>query len=209
MSNQKWQDGGVKIENMKTEVRSQESEWGRPRAMLASSQGCRRPGAEGIQSTETIDIPKAGGDGKSRAGKRVDLGKGRQWLRKRTGFSHLVTTLTRLFPHNSTQVVDFPRLSAVRDFGEAMKWIATDETHMKTPMRRILSRRQGGWSGVQPHLRCPDCRSVRLYADLFAYRRTFQPILKKSIFSVVVVTDLDTQPVVAKIGAFVSGGFWV
>src|SRR5258708_39741329 len=52
LSHQRWQDGGVKTENMKTEVRSQESEWGRPRAMLASSQRCRRPAAEGIQSTE-------------------------------------------------------------------------------------------------------------------------------------------------------------
>jgi hypothetical protein len=50
--------------------------------------------------------------------KRVTLGKCGQILGKWTGFSHLQPALTRLFPHKSTQVVDFPHLSRVRVFWE-------------------------------------------------------------------------------------------
>src|SRR5882672_10339824 len=45
------------------------------------------------------------------AGKRMQVGKGGRGLGKWTGFSRFENTLTRLFPHNSTQVVDFPLLS--------------------------------------------------------------------------------------------------
>src|SRR5882724_3042198 len=102
--------GGVKIEKMKTEVRSQESEWGRPRAMLASSRRCRRPGAEGIRSTETIGIRKAGGDATRRVERRGFTALSGWEAGERTGFSHIVAGSTRLFPHVSTQVVDFPRI---------------------------------------------------------------------------------------------------
>jgi len=37
---------------------------------------------------------------------------------KRTGFSHFETALTRLFPHVSTQVVDFPCMCDVGLFHE-------------------------------------------------------------------------------------------
>src|SRR5882724_7940104 len=45
--------------------------------------------------------------------KRANLGKGGQEVEKRTGFSHFETALTRLFPHDSTQVVDFPHICNV------------------------------------------------------------------------------------------------
>ena len=61
---------------------------------------------------------KAGEDGKRWAGARVNLGKGGQKVGKWTGFSHFGTALTHLFPHVSTQVVDFPRICTVRLFGE-------------------------------------------------------------------------------------------
>ena len=99
MSNLGWQDGGVKIEKMKTEVRSQESEWGRPRAMLASSRRCRRPGAEGIRSAETIGIWKAGGDGTRRVMRRGFTALSGWEAGERTAFSHIVAGSTRLFPH--------------------------------------------------------------------------------------------------------------
>ena len=51
-----------------------------------------------------------------RSGMWVSLGKGGKEVGKWTGFSHLETALTRLFPHVSTQVVDFPHLSAVSLF---------------------------------------------------------------------------------------------
>src|SRR6266478_5817585 len=50
------------------------------------------------------------------AGKRMQVGKGGRGLGKWTGFSRFENTLTRLFPHNSTQVVDFPHKATVRLF---------------------------------------------------------------------------------------------
>jgi len=61
---------------------------------------------------------KAGGDGKRWVGRRVDLGKGGQKVGKWTGFSHFETALPHLFPHDSTQVVDFPHICSVRLFQE-------------------------------------------------------------------------------------------
>jgi len=54
----------------------------------------------------------AGGGGKRWVGKLVDLGKGGRAAGKWSGFSHV-------FPHNSTQVVDFPRICNVRTFLDA------------------------------------------------------------------------------------------
>ncbi len=61
----------------------------------------------------------------------VDLGKGGQKVEKWCGFSHLKTAATRLFPHNSTQVVDFPRMYDVRLFWGRREILATDETQIK------------------------------------------------------------------------------
>src|SRR5260221_13638026 len=48
--------------------------------------------------------------GQKCVGRRVQLGKGGRGVGKRSGFSHIKTALTRLFPRVSTQRVDFPRL---------------------------------------------------------------------------------------------------
>jgi len=60
--------------------------------------------------------PKVGGSGKGWVGRLVYLRKGGQMAGKWTGFSHFETALTRLFPLDSTQVVDFPLLSRLRVF---------------------------------------------------------------------------------------------
>jgi len=59
--------------------------------------------------------------GKRWAGRRAKPGKGGQEAGKRIGFSHFETALTRLFPHKSMQVVDFPHLAVLSIFCEAMK----------------------------------------------------------------------------------------
>ena len=55
--------------------------------------------------------PEARRGGKRWVGRRVYVGKGGQEVAERIGFS-------RLFPHDSTQVVDFPYICVVRVFGE-------------------------------------------------------------------------------------------
>ena len=154
MSNVGWEDGAVKIEKMKTEVRSQESEWGRPKAMMASSQRCRRPGPDGIRSTETIEMPQAEGGGQKPGsfrtrtmGKRVDVGKGGLEMGKWTGFSHFETALTRLFQHDSTQVVDFPHLAHVRLF-----WGGAEDSRMSgrgMNGRGIGRKPSGAWKSFR------------------------------------------------------------
>ncbi len=69
--------------------------------------------------------PKEGGGGqkpgffrRGTMGKRVELGKGGQKVGKRSGFFHFETAFSGLFPHKSTQVVDFPYICVVRVFGE-------------------------------------------------------------------------------------------
>src|SRR5882724_6033733 len=61
---------------------------------------------------------KAVGGGKRWSGMWVNLGKGGCEIEKWRSFSHLETALTHLFPHKSTQVVDFPHLAMVRLFWE-------------------------------------------------------------------------------------------
>ena len=59
--------------------------------------------------------------GQRRIGKRVQAGGSGQAIGKRIGLAHIAPASTRLGPDNSTQVVDFPHLSTVRFFCEAMK----------------------------------------------------------------------------------------
>jgi len=54
------------------------------------------------------------------------------FYRLATGFSHFETPLTRLFPHKSTQVVDFPRLAMVRLFWGGV------ENGFSIPNREVL-----------------------------------------------------------------------
>ena len=69
--------------------------------------------------TEAVAVARqAGEDVKNRAEKRVEVGKGGCEIGKWRSFSHFETTFSHLFPHNSTQVVDFPHLAHVRLFWE-------------------------------------------------------------------------------------------
>ena len=61
---------------------------------------------------------KTGGDGKRWVGKRAFPTLSGQEIGKWIGFSHFETAFSHLFPHKSTQVVDFPHLAHVRLFWE-------------------------------------------------------------------------------------------
>jgi hypothetical protein len=77
-------------------------------------------------------LVEAGRGGKRWVGEWVQLGKGGWMTGKRTGFSHFETALTHLFPHNSTQVVDFPHLRVVRLFwGKPGIWKTKDVNIVK------------------------------------------------------------------------------
>jgi len=64
---------------------------------------------------------KAVGGGKRWSGMWVNLGKGGCEIEKWRSFSHLETGFSRLFPHKSTQVVDFPRMAMVSIFWEGVE----------------------------------------------------------------------------------------
>ena len=82
-------------------------------------------------------LVKAGRGGKRWDGKRGftalggwENGKAWNFYRLATGFSHLETAISHLFPHKSTQVVDFPRICTVRLFWGCPEILATDETQI-------------------------------------------------------------------------------
>ena len=60
-----------------------------------------------------------GGGGKRRIGTRAFSALGGRRAGKQPGFSHIAPASTRLFPHYSTQVVDFQRIYTVRVFPDA------------------------------------------------------------------------------------------
>jgi hypothetical protein len=76
--------------------------------------------------------PEAGGCGKRWVGMRTNSGLSGQEVGKRTGFSHFETGLTCLFPHISTQVVDFPRMYDVRAFLRGRKFGFLSQTGLRT-----------------------------------------------------------------------------
>ena len=79
----------------------------------------REPGVawvEGGQRSARPTTSEAGSYGQRWVGKWANLGKGGRLAGEWTGFSHFETPLTRLFPLDSTQVVDFPLLSQLRVF---------------------------------------------------------------------------------------------
>src|SRR5882672_8466531 len=96
LSNQWWQDGDVKAKNGVLELWS-------------------RGVMEARDAWPFCDAgPEAGVPTKPR--ERSQVGKGGNEVIKWTGFSRLETASTHLFPHESTQVVDFPLLSRLRVF---------------------------------------------------------------------------------------------
>ena len=89
-----------------------------------------------IREPEAVAVARqAGEDVKNRAEKRVEVGKGGCEIGKWRSFSHFETVFSHLFPHNSTQVVDFPHLGVVSIF-----W-RRDFT-AETQRRRVKRRRE-------------------------------------------------------------------
>ena len=86
---------------------------------------------------------EVGRGGKRRVGRRASHTIGGQGVGKWTGFSHIETALIRLFPHKSTQVVDFPHLAHVRLFWEEGFHRRGAETQRRRGKRRWEPR----WGG--------------------------------------------------------------
>ncbi len=83
---------------------------------------------------------QAGEDVKNRAEKRAEVGKGGQEMGKWRSFSHFETALTHLFPHYSTQVVDFPRMTVVSIFWEGTNNRRGAETQRQAEMGTKVGR---------------------------------------------------------------------
>jgi len=75
-------------------------------------------------------LVKAVGGGKRWVGRWVISTLSGHKAGKWCSFSHLETGLTHLFPHKSTQVVDFPHICTVRLFWGSPEMLATDETQI-------------------------------------------------------------------------------
>ena len=96
------------------------------RFLIESSKGAWKQVAGPEASVQRKDR-EAGSCGKRRLGMRGFTGLSGWEAVNRTGFYHIGTTLTRLFPQDSTQVVDFPHLGAVRVFRERPKQANTGQ----------------------------------------------------------------------------------
>jgi hypothetical protein len=99
-------------------------------------------------------------------GKWVDPGQDGKMEGKRTGFSHMAPALTRLFPHVSTQVVDFPHKATARFF-----WSGdfTTETQSQEEERDRMDNdcRHHGRNG-----RARPIRRIRILVAIFATERS-------------------------------------
>jgi hypothetical protein len=96
---------------------------------------------------------EAGGGGKRWSGMSVELGKGGQEIGKWRSFSHFETTLTRLFPPFSTQVVDFPHLAMVSIFWEERFHRRDAETQRQARIRTNFEESKAepqGHGGTEP-----------------------------------------------------------
>jgi hypothetical protein len=82
--------------------------------------------------------------GKRRSGKDVFTALSGWEIGKWCSFSHLETALTRLFPHKSTQVVDFPHLGVVRHFLDAN--FANERELGQAKMNRRDAEPSGAWN---------------------------------------------------------------
>ena len=112
MSNQGWQNGGVKTENGVLGWREAEGSAGVKEYW--SHGAVSLPCCAGPEAAAPRKAREANAGGKRWVGKWVDLGKGGRRAGKWTGFS-------QLFPYNSTQVVDFPRICSVSIFSGGVK----------------------------------------------------------------------------------------
>jgi len=92
---------------------------------------------------------------------------------KWTGFSHLETAFSHLFPHKSTQVVDFQHLSRLRAFLGAVKLPATDETPIKHRLRTEIKpdRSCGNREQNLDCLKREEWKSVKFFMVFHAFSR--------------------------------------
>ncbi len=135
LSHRGWQDGGVKVTNGVLEL------WSKGVMEARDAQPFCDAGPEAGVPTQ----PR----------KRSEVGKGGKEAGKWTGFS-------RLFPHNSTQVVDFPRMSVVSIFLKDEKqlnlvrgipsgaWNQDGEAMRNRQGRRAGGRSRGFSGGAEP-----------------------------------------------------------
>jgi len=113
--------------------------------------------------------------------KRAEVGKGGKAVGKRTGFAHL-------FPHDSTQVVDFPRMYDVRVFLRAMKFSFQSQAELGTEMGNgkwsegVLESwesqpawRRRGVSRKKLRVFAGKCAKVRGVSRKFAQNRAVNP----------------------------------
>jgi hypothetical protein len=99
-----------------------------------------------------------------RVGVRVYLGGSRRIVRKWTGFSHLETAFPRLFPDESMQVVDFPRIAYVRLFGEGKNSPQSRRDAEASGACNQYGKQGDNWTGVS-ELQVPEWKlSVQLSA---------------------------------------------
>jgi len=99
--------------------------------------------------------PEAGRGGKRRVGRRVYVGKGGRHVVGGTVFSHL-------FPPDSTQVVDFPHLSAVRVFWISVKFDFQSQAEFGTCMGKWSAGVLEYWRGAMRNVTgcCAKVREV-------------------------------------------------
>lgn len=88
----------------------------------------------GLEAGVPTNTREASPDGKRRFGRRGFAGLSGCEAIKRTGCYRVITGSNRLFPHISTQVVDFPHLGIVRVFWGGLKY---DDLSCDRP-RRIM-----------------------------------------------------------------------
>ena len=89
----------------------------RSKAMEVGGEAGKSLGRSGIRPYRALGEVLS--SGQWRVARRVCMGKGGKMAGKWTGFSHFETAFSHLFPHVSTQVVDFPHICNVRTFSDA------------------------------------------------------------------------------------------
>src|SRR5882724_8740317 len=158
---------------------------------------------------------KSATGGKRWDGNRGEVGKGGQVAGKRTGFSRIETVLTRLFPHNSTQVVDFQRMYAVRVFlmvkEEPLRHGGTEARRQAENSEVAWTREIGGQRSTRPtrHVHIFGRVFVTERSLMFAYVRLkslmFAYFEKKCFFPALWSPGIGTQWV----GGKMVKGYWL
>ena len=97
---------------------------------------------------------------------------------KRTGFSHFETVLTRLFPPDSTQVVDFPCMYAVRVFLRGVKFSFQSQAGLGTKVGNLKGNANGTEKPkMRKMLRVVTRKSAKIHESprKFAQNRAVNP----------------------------------